>query len=135
MQSILKNNLFGLDIYKRAVQLAYFTVMMKARQYDRRIFTRAINPHVYAVEEGNGINRGQLIYFGADLSLIEHNKAKLQISDLLDTMTDAKEYGSTLNLENYDWELLFRFVESIDDAGQMTLETIGIDLTQHRFLI
>ena len=129
-QSVLENNLFGLDIDKRAAQLAYFAVMMKARQYDRRIFTREIKPHVYAIEESNGINRGQLKYFGADLSPIERNKAKLQITGLLDTMVDAKEYGSILNVENYDWELLCRFVASIDDAGQMTLDTIGIDRTQ-----
>lgn len=133
-QSILENNLFGLDIDKRAAQLAYFAVMMKARQYDRRIFTREIKPHVYATEESNGINRGQLKYFGADLSPIEKNKAKLQISGLLDTMVDAKEYGSILNVENYDWELLQRFAESIDDAGQMSLDTIGIDQTQAQLL-
>lgn len=129
-QSILENNLFGLDIDKRAAQLAYFAVMMKARQYDRRIFTRKIKPHVYAIEESNGINRGQLKYFGADLSPIERNKAKIQITDLLDIMIDAKEYGSILNVEIYDWELLQRFAERIDDAGQMTLETIGIESTQ-----
>lgn len=133
-QSILEHNLFGLDIDKRAAQLAYFAVMMKARQYDRRIFTREIKPHVYAIEESNGINRGQLKYFGADFSPIERNKAKLQINDLLDTMVDAKEYGSILNVENFDWELLQRFVESIDDAGQMTLDTIGIDQTQAQLL-
>lgn len=133
-QSILENNLFGLDIDKRAAQLAYFAVMMKARQYDRRIFTREIKPHVYAIEESNGINRGQLKHFGADLSLIERNKAKLQITGLLDTMIDAKEYGSILNVENYDWELLQRFADSIDDAGQMSLDIIGIDQTQAQLL-
>ena len=50
-QSILKNNLYGLDIDDRAVQMAYFAVMMKARQYDRRILTRGIVPHVYAIQE------------------------------------------------------------------------------------
>lgn len=134
-QSILENNLFGLDIDKRAAQLAYFAVMMKARQYDRRIFIREIKPHVYAIEESNGINRGQLKYFGADLSSIERNKAKLQITGLLDTMVDAKEYGSILSVENYDWELLQRFAEHIDDAGQMSLDTIGIDQTQAQLLI
>ena len=133
-QSILENNLFGLDIDKRAAQLAYFAIMMKARQYDRRIFAREIKPHVYAIEESNGINRGQLKYFGAALSPIERNKAKLQIIGLLDTMIDAKEYGSILNVENYDWELLQRFAESIDDAGQMSLDTIGIDQTQAQLL-
>jgi len=36
--SIVENNLYGLDIDDRAAQLAYFVVMMKARQYDRRFF-------------------------------------------------------------------------------------------------
>lgn len=133
-QSILGNNLFGLDIDKRAAQLSYFAVMMKARQYDRRIFNREIKPHVYAIEESNGINRGQLQYFGANLSPTEKNKAKLQITGLLDTMVDAKEYGSILNVENYDWELLKQFVSSVDDAGQMTFDTVGIDETQKKLL-
>lgn len=45
--SILKNNLFGLDIDERAYQLAYFALMMKARSYDRRFFSREIEPQVY----------------------------------------------------------------------------------------
>lgn len=52
---IVENNLWGLDIDDRASQLAYFAVMMKARQYDRRFFTRNIQPHVYAIEESSGI--------------------------------------------------------------------------------
>ena len=133
-QSILENNLFGLDIDKRAAQLAYFAVMMKARQYDRRIFGREVKPNVYAIEESNGINREQLKYFGADLGSLERSKVMLQIAGLLDTMVDAKEYGSILNVENYDWELLQHFAESIDDAGQMTFDTIGIDQTQAQLL-
>ncbi len=132
VQSILESNLYGLDIDKRAVQLAYFAVMMKARQYDRRIFTRAITPHMYTIEESNGINRNQLKFFGAGLSPIEKNKAKLQINGLLDSLEDAKEYGSILKIEKYDWELLRQYCHSIDDSGQMTLETIGIEHTQQQ---
>ena len=44
---IVQNNLFGLDIDCRAMQLAYFSVMMKARQYDRRFLSRGIQPQVY----------------------------------------------------------------------------------------
>lgn len=129
-QSILENNLYGLDIDKRAAQLAYFAVMMKARQYDRRIFTRDIKPHVYAIEESNGINRSQLKYFGADFSPIERNKSMLQITGLLDKMIDATEYGTILNVENYEWYILHRFIESVNDEGQMILDTIGIDNTK-----
>lgn len=129
-QSILENNLFGLDIDKRAAQLAYFAVMMKARQYDRRIFTREIKPHVYAIEESNDINRGHLKYFGAGLTPIERNDAKLQIIGLLDALFDAKEYGSILSVDNYDWELLRSYIAVVDDEGQMSFETIGIEGTK-----
>lgn len=73
-------------------------------------------------------------YFGANLSPTEKNNAKTQITGLLDTMIDAKEYGSILNVENYAWDLLQKFAESIDDAGQMTFDTVGIDETQKKLL-
>ncbi|MDR2657194.1 MAG: BREX-1 system adenine-specific DNA-methyltransferase PglX, partial [Oscillospiraceae bacterium] len=44
---ILEKNLYGLDIDRRAYQLAYFALMMKARQYNRRIFHENIRPQVY----------------------------------------------------------------------------------------
>ena len=47
---IVKNNIFGVDIDKRAAQLAYFAIMMKARQYDRRFFTRNVVPNLYCAE-------------------------------------------------------------------------------------
>jgi len=43
---ILKNNLFGIDIDKRAAQLAAFALMMKARSKDRRFFTRGVSPNI-----------------------------------------------------------------------------------------
>lgn len=131
---ILENNLYGLDIDKRATQLAYFAVMMKARQYDRRIFFREVHPHVYTIEESNGINRDQLKYFGANLTLQEKNNASSQIMGLLNSLIDAKEYGSILNIEAYDWELLYRYAKCVDDLGQMSLDTIGIDRTQNSLI-
>lgn len=53
VESIVKNNLYGLDIDDRAAQLAYFAVMMKARQYDRRFFSRGIQPNVHAIVDSN----------------------------------------------------------------------------------
>ncbi len=129
-QSILENNLYGLDIDNRAAQLAYFAVMMKARQYDRRIFSRDIKPHVYAIQESNTVNRNHLPYLGVGLSPIEKNNAINEINGLLNTFVDAKEYGSILNVENYNWALLRQFVAGIDQSQQMTLETIGIEVTQ-----
>ncbi len=130
-QSILQNNLYGLDIDDRAAQMAYFAVMMKARQYDRRILTRGIEPHVFAIEESNGFNRNQLEYFGADLSETEKNSALTQVKGLLDQLYDAKEYGSILTVDNNDWDLLKRYAKKASVIGQMSLDTIGIDETQY----
>lgn len=47
VSSIVEKNLWGLDIDDRAAQLAYFAVMMKARQYDRRFFAHPVQPHIY----------------------------------------------------------------------------------------
>lgn len=128
-QSIIQNNIYGLDIDDRAAQLSYFAVLMKARQYDRRILTRGIEPNVYAVQESNGINRGQLKYFGAGLIDAEKNAAVSQMEELLNTLNDAKEYGSLLNVEDYDWELLEKFVENTDTESQISFDTYGLDET------
>ena len=62
----------------------------------------------YAIQESNSINRAHLKYFGAGMDDIEKNAAKMQLEGLLDTLTDAKEYGSILNVESYNWDLLRR---------------------------
>ena len=70
VQSIVENNLYGLDIDDRAAQLAYFAVMMKARQYDRRFFTRGIQPHVMAIQESN------------TLEAFDHLQAQLSLDNM-----------------------------------------------------
>ena len=127
---ILEKNIRGLDIDRRAYQLSYFALMMKARGYNR-IFFRGHEdidgnrvqtvPRVYAIEESNFIERDQLQYYGAGLDEMQKNNAINQMNGLLDTLHDAKEYGSILNVEKYDWKLLHSFVDSFDNSGQMSL--------------
>ena len=128
-KSILEHNIYGLDIDDRAYQLAYFAVMMKARQYNRRILNGENTCHVYAIQESNSINRAHLKYFGAGMDDIEKNAAKMQLEGLLDTLTDAKEYGSILNVESYNWDLLRRFVAVEDTAGQISMDSVGLEDT------
>ena len=128
--SIVQNNLWGLDIDDRAAQLAYFAVMMKARQYDRRFFTREVQPHVYAIQESNGIHRDHLHYLGRGMSDIERNNAVNQMNALLDAFIDAKEYGSILQPGEYDWALLSRFVADTTPEQQVTFDESGVETTQ-----
>ena len=128
-ESILENNLYGLDIDDRAFQLAYFAIMMKARQYNRRILNGENYCHIYAIQESNGINRAHLKYFGIRMDDIEKNAAKVQLEGLLDTLKDAKEYGSILNVEKYNWDLLRQFVASKNNDGQISVDSVGVEDT------
>ena len=133
-KSILENNLYGLDIDDRAYQLAYFAVMMKARQYNRRILNGETTCQVYAIQESNNINRTHLKYLGAGMDDLEVKTARVQVEGLLDTLRDAKEYGSILKVESYNWELLRRFVSAADAGDQVTLDSAGLEVTVAQLL-
>ncbi len=111
--SILQNNLYGLDIDDRAAQLAYFAVMMKARQYDRRFFSRHLQPKVMAIQESNGLRTwsevagdsligGQLNFDDSYIQMVDY---------LIETFHDAKEYGSILTVEPNNYDILLEFIE------------------------
>ena len=112
-QSILKNNLYGLDIDDRAAQLAYFAVMMKARKYDRRLLTRGIQPNIFSIRESNGIQTMTTEYFHRN-----DPKLKADIESIITEMRDAKEYGSILNITPVDFAGLYaRFDEIRNDIS------------------
>jgi len=111
--SIIENNIYGLDIDERAAQLAYFSVMMKARQYDRRFFSRGIQPHVYAVVESNHVDKFVVEYFC-------NNNSELMaaMNDITSEMKDAKDYGSLTHVSKQNWTILYeRFSEILDDIN------------------
>ena len=111
--SIVENNIYGLDIDDRAAQLAYFAVMMKARQYDRRFFSRGIQPHVYAIVESNHVDKFAVEYFcNGDAKL------KAAMDTIISELYDAKEYGSMLTVTPQDWSALYdRFAEITEDIN------------------
>ncbi len=115
---ILEYNLWGLDIDERAAQLSYFAVMMKARQYDRRFFSRKVQPHVYAIVESNDIDEFTLEYFvNGDANL------KKSMDTLMDELHDAKEYGSILNVTKVDFLALYARLSEIEEDINMHRES------------
>lgn len=125
VRSIVENNIYGLDIDERAAQLAYFSVMMKARQYDRRYLTRkdengnpdVPQPRVYEIVESNGLDSSAVDHFiGGDPHI------KKAINSLISEMRDAKEYGSILNITPVDFDALYRrFDEVLSDVSIFNL--------------
>ena len=121
--SIVQNNLYGLDIDDRAAQLAYFAVMMKARQYDRRFFSRGIQPHVYAIQNSKTMPAESWGYLGKEKEIARR---------LWDSFADAKEYGSLVQpevaLEELD-RLKARLVQMDERSGDGSLFTMTLTQT------
>ena len=134
--SILQNNLYGLDIDDRAAQLAYFAVMMKARQYDRRFFSRGIQPNVMAIEESNGLKTwaetaGDSLVSGQ----LTFDDDFIRMADvLIETFQDAKEYGSMLTVQPDRYEALMDFIEKAKQQAGNLLFRAWIDEVERRIL-
>ncbi|MSS15032.1 BREX-1 system adenine-specific DNA-methyltransferase PglX [Lachnospiraceae bacterium Oil+RF-744-WCA-WT-11] len=112
--SIVKNNLFGLDIDKRAAQLASFAITMKAMQYDKRFLKRHIYPHFYEIKESNGINPNTVDYFvNGDESL------KQDMQSIIHDLHDAKEYGSILQINPVNFDAMFARFAEIEDVSSL----------------
>lgn len=107
--SIVENNIWGLDIDERAAQLAYFSIMMKARAFDRRFFSRNVQPHVYEIRESNNLDQALLegIYQ-------ENKNIAPAIKEILKELYDAKEYGSILQTKTQDWRAIYEELSSSD---------------------
>ena len=102
VSAIIENNLYGLDIDDRAAQLAYFALMMKACEHDRRFLRRGVQPHVCAVAEWNGNPNDSPAWSDG-----QRRAARM----LRETFKDAKEYGSILSIPK-------PLADALDELGE-----------------
>ena len=120
---IIEHNIFGVDIDVRAAQLAYFAIMMKARQYDRRFFSRGVQPHVYAIGESGHTDKDGKKHKNYDEYALEYFcngdvKLKTAMDTIIRELHDAKEYGSILTVTQQSWSALYdRFAEITEDIN------------------
>ena len=138
--SILKNNIYGLEIDERAGQLASFALMMKAREKFSRLFS--------ALKREEDFKLNTLIIEESN-SLSERIKNRIKdnnlnnLNEIIQEFEDAKEYGSIFKLESIDKELLERefnlLKESFNNNEQETLifneDEIIIDINEELELI
>jgi len=130
VKNIIEKNIYGLDIDKRAYQLTYFAVMMKGREYDRRFFTRGISPNVIYTEES------YLLFDNESKKILENSK-KINMDELrtnfyldgvtiddkqnqvgeylIRTFEDAREIGSLIKVENFDYDSFDRYLDECRD--------------------
>lgn len=118
--SIVENNIYGLDIDDRAAQLAYFSVMMKACQYDKRFLRRKVQPHVYAIVESNHVDPNVVDYFcNGDAKL------KAAMDTIIEELHDAKEYGSIITVSPQDWKALYARFDEIQNESVMSIYSVA----------
>ena len=105
VESIVRNNLWGMDIDDRAAQLAYFAVMMKAQQYDHRWLAKqvrhSVQPNVFALQDSGDwptFERQMRQAFTHHPSLTEDASIRTAKA-LFETFANAKEYGSIIQPE------------------------------------
>ena len=93
--------------------------MMKARRYDRRFFSHTTQPHVYAIEESNRIEKPDVEYFcNGDPTLTD------SMHTILTQLYDAKEYGSILTITPQDWDALYARFDEVADESSFHRESI-----------
>lgn len=124
VSSIVENNLFGLDIDGRAVQMASFSIMMQACKYDKRFLKRKIHPHVYEITEWAEDDELNIL---PKWSAEEKRTAQL----LKDTFANAKEFGSMIAICPELCDLLEKLPENaFEEDEQVTLNDQSAILIQ-----
>ena len=124
-QKIIENNIFGLEIDKRAFQLAYFALMMKGREYDRRFFRRNVANNLYYFEN---------LHVSEDFyNFIDNEKTKEDLKKIVEAFADATELGSIIKIDqNIDIDNLQSTVEKI--AFDDSLDVFGNKRTKDKIL-
>ncbi len=117
-RKILQNNLYGLDIDDRAAQLASFALIMKARHYNRRLFREIqreeLDLNLCSIQESNGIGKEAIEYFSNGNKELQED-----VKYLVKVFTDAKEYGSILEVEKVNFEAVKERLKEIEDDDNL----------------
>lgn len=113
--NIVQHNLFGLDIDKRAYQLAYFAVMMKARSYNRRALTQGIFNNLAVIEESNNLDK---FYCEG----VTTDKEQNEIGEyLIEAYKHAKEIGSLQTIERYNYKAFAEYLLNAEQNGVINI--------------
>ncbi|GEB77832.1 BREX-1 system adenine-specific DNA-methyltransferase PglX [Sporolactobacillus inulinus] len=118
---ILENNLYGLDIDGRAYQLACFSVVMKALEYNRR-FLKSIEMdgltlNLAAIQQTNNLNEDDIAY----ISGVKYGPAFKKTQEFIKQFKDAKIYGSLIEVGEHGDDFFFNRLKKILDTSSKDL--------------
>ncbi|WGN88966.1 BREX-1 system adenine-specific DNA-methyltransferase PglX [Ligilactobacillus faecis] len=123
---IIENNIYGLEIDKRAYQLAYFAIMMKGREYNRRILNKDVKSHLYRFIDSANIPTE---YFERleELSTLNNTETAKNLSELKSLFNEFKyatELGSVIKISNINFERvneLKKFINVFNEFSNMDI--------------
>ena len=116
--SIVQNNLYGLEIDKRAYQLAYFALMMKARQYNRRALQpEKVKLNVHVFEDTDTVSPEFLDALSGEYAD--------DIKQIIELFSNARELGSIIKFDKtFNWTKLR---ENVEDMHTDALDIFGMN--------
>lgn len=131
-QLILEKNLYGLDIDKRAQQIANFALLMKAAEKQPRFVSRlsrkGINPklNVYEIVDADqSLSEEAIDYF------VENETEKSLIKELMDQFENGKQFGSLINpIELPYKEWMIRINELENQQNDLVEESYSHELVE-----
>lgn len=111
-KSILRNNLYGLDIDRRAYQLAYFAVMMKARQYNRRICSPENQPNLANFADVMGADTdmlsGSIRRFAEQFAFADSYGSLMTVTAPADIDTAFSDFMPTFGLNMRQFDMMMK---------------------------
>ena len=108
---ILEKNLYGVEIDDRAAQLASFALVMKARSYKKDILQEGIIPNIVSIQESN------------DISNLDSSKYT-NLYNLTQIFYDAKEYGSIIEIDSFDYDSILKELNTLKDAQDLISQNL-----------
>ncbi|WP_257013518.1 BREX-1 system adenine-specific DNA-methyltransferase PglX [Lactococcus cremoris] len=134
---ILEKNLFGLDIDKRAFQLSYFAMMMKGRQYSRRILSKRIKPNVYVIPTHEILSEEELQLL--NLPFPNAVKAHQDLTTLSEGFSTGNDLGSLIAFEGVDFNNLKAGIDAesaVSFLDQTLCEMVQVsELLQQKYAV
>lgn len=130
-EKILNNNIFGLDIDDRAVQLSCLSLILNARKYDKKIFNKRVSLNIFPILESNNISQNAIEYLKNNIS---DDELKDNIDYIIELYKNSKEYGSIIKVKSLEYTKIRDIIYSLDTKNKNIFEYTYYEELKDNFL-